>query len=759
MSKIKLSKTGAKLRIQKLRAEIDRIRYAYHVLDQALVSDAVKDSLQHELQTLETQFPDLITPDSPTQRVAGEPTKELKKVAHTEPMLSMTDVFSLSELKEWEQRLEKVTPISDFSDSKIANPRSKGRDHPPNSEPYFTELKVDGLSVAVRYRKGRLVLGATRGDGLVGEDVTHTVRTIEAIPLILSVRAEARQRAERGLSIQEKNILGRAINKALTSDFEVRGEAYLARATFEKLNQIRRQRGEALLANPRNAAAGSLRQLDPKMAAERHLSFLGFGIADQLNYVPTHKLAHRLIEALGFPTTPAQVCDNLETVEQFHQRYARLRDNLPPTINHTPTMLNSKIKKSNNSSLFTFHPLLEYWIDGVVVVVNDSERFRQLGVVGKAPRGIVAYKFAAEEVTTKLLDITVQVGRTGTLTPVAVLEPVQVAGTTVSRATLHNEDEISRKDIRIGDTVIVRKAGDIIPEVVAPLPKLRTGSEKTFALPKKCPVCGSPVERVILGGGGAKRREHLLGEDEQLGAAYRCANQTCYAVHAEQLRYFVGRAGFDIDGLGPETLDQLLAAEVIQDAADLFDLKEGDLLLLERFAETSAKKLVASIQQSRELPLHRFLVALGIPHVGATTANDLAENFATVAALKQASVDELNHIEGIGQVVAESIHAWFRNPVHAQFLTKLLQRVRVLRPVRQSQTLKGKIIVVTGALETMSREEAEALIHTHGGRASGSVSKDTDYVVAGDNPGSKYDKAKKIGVPILAEAEFLKLVV
>ncbi|MBI4032135.1 NAD-dependent DNA ligase LigA [Candidatus Berkelbacteria bacterium] len=688
-----MTKSEAAKRLGKLRAEIDRIRYHYHVLNESIVPDSVKDSLQHELAELEAEFPELVTPDSPSQRVAGEPAKGLSKVSHTEPMLSMNDIFDRDELVEWEERLEKLIPSKQIT---------------VNSERYFAELKVDGLSVALRYNNGRLQLAATRGDGLVGEDVTHTVRTIEAIPLTLSARPEAQDQAERGLSDAEKQQLEQAIDRALKGEFEVRGEAYIPRQAFEEVNKEREQKGLALLANPRNAAAGALRQLDPKQAAEKRLSFLGFGVARQLDYVPTHKLTHRLLEALGFPVTPSGAADSIDDIQRFYERYQE-RAKLP------------------------------YWIDGVVVVVNDSERYRRLGVVGKAPRGTAAYKFAAEEVTTKLLDIQVQVGRTGTLTPVAVLEPAQVAGTTVSRATLHNEDEISRKDIRIGDTVVLRKAGDIIPEIVAPLPKLRTGHEKVFHMPAKCPVCGSPVER-------------KEGE-----AASRCTNRSCFAQHSRQIGYFVGKAGFDIEGLGPETIEALIQAEIIQDAADLFELKEGDLLPLERFAETSAKNLIESIKARREIALNRFLVALGIPHVGATTANDLAEHFETLDALRTASVEELNAVEGIGSIVAESIVDWFANPSHEQLLTKLLAHVTVKRPERKSQSLAGKTIVVTGTLEGMSREEAEALIRAHGGKASGSVSSNTNYVLAGENAGSKLEKAQKLGVTIIDEAGLKQL--
>ena len=688
---IPISKTEAKERLVKLRAEINRIRYHYHVLNESIVSDSVKDSLQHELDEIEVQYPDLITPDSPSQRVAGQPAKELKKVKHSEPMLSMNDVFAFDELGEWEARIEKVEKFLG------------------GEERYFVELKMDGLSTALRYVDGKLVLGATRGDGYIGEDVTHNVRTIESIPLTLSENKDAYERAVKGLSKAECAEVDEAMAKALHSDFEVRGEVFMPKKSFEKLNKDRTAKNEALFANPRNAAAGSLRQLDPVIAAERGLSFMGFGIANQSEILSSHKLVHRLIEALGFQTTPAVAVDNLDGAQKFREQYED-RKKLP------------------------------YWIDGVVVNVNSNERFRRLGVVGKTPRGVVAYKFSAEEVTTILRDIIVQVGRTGALTPVAVLDPVQVAGTTVSRATLHNEDEIVRKDVRIGDTVIVRKAGDIIPEVVGPMIKLRTGKEQKFHMPKHCPVCNSPVTR-------------KAGE-----AASRCTNRACFAQQQEQLQHFVGKGGFDIDGLGPQIIDQLVSAELIQDAADLFKLKEGDLAPLERFAEQSAKNLVSAIQNSQQIRLDRFLNALGIRHVGVTTASDLAGHFGSIEALEKASLDDLNDVPNIGDVVAKSVYEWFQNPAHQEFVKNLIiNGVEVIRPERKAQTLAGKTLVVTGTLEKFSREEAEAAIRARGGRASGSVSKETSYVVVGENAGSKEEKAKKLGVTILNEAAFEKL--
>lgn len=695
-----ISKSAAKRRLAKLRAEIDRIRYHYHVLDESIVPDSVKDSLQHELEELETQHPDLITSDSPSQRVAGAPAKGFTKVTHSEPMLSMVDVFSREELTSWEERIEKVAPSTRSQKSEVRS---------ATDEPYFAELKLDGLSAALKYEDELLVQAATRGDGRVGEDVTLGARTIESIPIRLTVRSEAVKAAKRGLSQAEQKELDEAIAKALQGTFEPRGEVYITRADFHRLNEERRTQNLEQLANPRNAAAGGLRQLDPRLVKERRLSFMGWGLTRQEEYVSSHKLVHRLLDALGFQTAPAVSAALLVEVQKFYERY-REREKLP------------------------------YQIDGIVVLVNDTARFRRLGVVGKTARGNVAYKFAAEEVTTILLDIQIQVGRTGALTPIAVLESVQVAGTTVSRATLHNEDEIKRKDVRIGDTVIVRKAGDIIPEVVGPLPNLRTGKETVFQMPTRCPICDSPVER-------------KPGE-----AVTRCTNPICFAQTMEQLEHFVGKTGFDIDGLGPASLDALVAAELIKDPADLFTLTVGDLEPLERFAETSAKNLADSIQAAKRVTLDRFLYALGIRHVGTTTANDLATYFGSLEALSGAIFEQLNDVHGIGEVVAQSVSEWFANPAHQQLLAKLVRNgVEIVEPTRKAQTLAGQTFVVTGTLESMSREEAEAAIRARGGKASSSVSKATNYVVVGANAGSKADKAQKLGVAMINETEFLTL--
>jgi len=540
-----MNKQETKNRIKKLRELIEKYRYAYHVLDKSLVSDAVNDSLKHELQELENQYPDLVTPDSPTQRVGGKPLEKFEKVIHERPMLSLTDAFSFDELKEWETRNSKITPLR---------------------WNYFAELKIDGLAVSLIYENGIFVRGATRGDGRVGEDVTQNLKTIEAIPLRLNSKFEIRNSKQ----IQNPKF-------KLPKRIEVRGEAFMSIKTFEEINQEQEKKGQPKFANPRNAAAGSIRQLDPKITASRKLSFYAYDLVTDLGQ-KTHQEAHEIMKLLGFPTNPHnQYCKNLDEVEKYHQKWATERQKLP------------------------------YWTDGIVVVVNDLEILKKLGVVGKAPRGMIAYKFPPEEATTIVEDITVQVGRTGALTPVAVLKPVLVAGSTISRATLHNEDEIKRKDIRIGDTVVVRKAGDVIPEVASVLKDMRTGREKQFKMPKKCPVCGGPVIRPA-------------GE-----AIARCINKNCFAQNFRRYQHFISKPAFDIAGVGPKILAKFIDEGLIKDPADLFTLKEGDIAPLERFAEKSARNIVESIQSHKKVSLGRFIYALGIRNVGEETAYDIAE--------------------------------------------------------------------------------------------------------------------------------------
>lgn len=659
MEKISLSQ--AKERANKLRAEIDRIRYAYHVLDKELMSESVKTSLMHELTRLEEMYPELITPDSPTQRVAGKPLDKFRKVRHAHRGLSLNDVFDYQEIEDWEKRVQKLIPGEKID--------------------YYVELKLDGLSVYLTYEKGLLKTAATRGDGTTGEDVTQNIRTIESIPLKLTE----------------------------SLDVEVRGEVYMDYGQFEKVNKDQEKQGKPTYANPRNLAAGTLRQLDPKIVSARKLKFMAWAIYE--DGIKTHEQEHEMAKKLGFKVEPnSKHCKGLKEVERFLEEWE------------------DKRKK------------LSYQTDGAVININSEDLVNKLGIVGKAPRGVAAYKFSAEQVTTVLEDIRVNVGRTGAVTPFAVLTPVKVAGTTVSRATLHNEDEIKRKDIRIGDTVIIQKAGDIIPEVVQSLPNLRIGKEKFFKMPTTCPICGGPV---------------MKPEGE---AVARCMSQNCFAIEMQKVGHFVSKGAFNMEGLGEKIITQLIEEGLIEDAADLFALTEGDLTPLERFAETSAKNTVESIQEHKKVSFRRFLYGLGIRHVGAITASDITRKFRRLEDIQSASLEDLQAIDGIGEVASESIYKWFRNKKNLEFLKKLKTNGVEIVYEAVKNKLEGKTFVLTGSLNTITRDEAEELIRTNGGNASGSVSKSTSFVVVGDNPGSKAEKAKKLGVKVISEEDFLKMV-
>lgn len=659
MTKIPLNE--ASQRAEKLRSEIDRIRYAYHVLDKEIVSESVKTSLMHELSQLEEMYPELITLDSPTQRVAGKSLSKFQKVRHSHPGMSLNDVFDAQELEDWEKRVQKLVPNEKLD--------------------YYVELKLDGLSVYLTYEKGLLKTAATRGDGTTGEDVTQNIRTIESIPLKLTEPV----------------------------DIEVRGEVYMDYGQFEKVNSQQEKIGKPTYANPRNLAAGTLRQLDPKIVSARKLKFMAWAIYEE--GIKTHQQEHEMAKKLGFKVEPnSRHCKNLKEIEKFLEEWEDKRKKLP------------------------------YQTDGAVININSEDLVSKLGIVGKAPRGVAAYKFSAEQVTTVLEDIRVNVGRTGAITPFAVLTPVKVAGSTVSRATLHNEDEIKRKDIRIGDTVIIQKAGDIIPEVVQSLPNLRTGKERIFKMPTECPICGGPV---------------VKPEGE---AVARCVSDNCFAIEMQKVGHFVSKGAFNMEGLGEKIITQLIEEGLIENAADLFALTEGDLTPLERFAETSAKNTVVSIQEHKKVSFRRFLYGLGIRHVGAITASDITRKFRELEDIQGASLEDLQAIDGIGDVASESIYKWFRNKKNLDFIKKLKDNGVEIVYEAVKNKLEGKTFVLTGSLNTITRDEAEELIRIDGGNASGSISKATDFVVVGDNPGSKADKAKDLGVKILSEEDFLKMV-
>lgn len=676
-----MNKDEAKKRIARLRKLISRHRYLIHVLNRQEISEEVLDSLKHELLLLEQQHPELVTPDSPTQRVGGKPLEKFKKVEHRVAMLSIEDVFSEEEFKEWERYVLKLS----------------GTKKPE----YFAELKIDGFAVALVYKKGVLDTGATRGNGQVGEDVTQNLRTIESIPLRLS----ANRRIAQGKLSWLKKVLA-------LSEVEVRGEVYMEKSAFEKFNKQRVRQGQEPYANPRNLAAGSIRQLDPKLAASRPLKFMAYDLVVDAGQT-THGEEHEMLHELGFKTDPtARVCGTLQKAWQYRAEIEKKRDSLP------------------------------FQIDGVVVSVNANVLFQRLGVAGKSPRGIRAIKFSGKQATTRLEDIIFQVGRTGAVTPVAQLKPVLIAGVTVSRATLHNEDEIMRRGIKIGDTVIVERAGDVIPAVLRALPELRTGHEKAFHMPKECPVCGTRLQR--------KDGEVL----------WRCPNKHCRAKQKEFLSHFVSRKGFDIEGLGPQIIQQLTESHLVSDPSDIFQLREGDLVPLERFAEKSAANLVEAIEKSKRLPFSRFIFSLGIRHAGEETAVDLAHRFKNIDELAKTSKEELNKVRDIGGVVAESIFRWFHSKENQQLLKALFRagvKIEYPKRSRKSRKFKGMTFVLTGTLDALTRETAKERVRQLGGEVSGSVSKRTDYVVAGSEPGSKMKKARELGVRTIGEKEFIRL--
>lgn len=699
-----MDKKEARERIEKLKKEINYHRYLYHVLDAPDISDAIFDSLKNELEELEYKFPDLVTPDSPTQRVGGEPLKEFKKIRHLAPMLSFNDAFSEQEMFEWEKR------YLDFLKSKVG----------PLAERYYCELKIDGLAIELIYKNDLFNVGATRGDGKTGEDVTQNLKTVKAIPL----RILGQELTIKNLKAAGLNEIADNLKQNFPKEIIVRGEVFLNKKDFAKLNAEKEKQGLKTYANPRNLAAGAIRQLDPKVTSSRNLDFFAYALVTDLGQT-THEQEHFILKALGFKTNPYnQPAENLTGVFEFHKKTQTLREKLP------------------------------YEIDGIVVILNSEEDFRRAGVIGKAPRAAIAYKFSPREATTRLLDIQVQVGRTGALTPVAIMEPVGIGGITISRATLHNFDEIQRLGVKINDTVAVSRAGDVIPQVTKVITELRSGKEKEFHMPKLCPMCNSPV---------AKDKD---------GVIYRCTNKNCFARTRESLDHFVSKAAFDISGVGPKIIDRLLEESLIHDASDLFELKEGDLAALERFGEKSAQNIIKSIQARKKIELRRFIYGLGILHVGEETAILLAQKISNcrpaisnisgfIKTMRGIDLDELQNIPDIGPKVSESIHDWFHNEKNIEFLKRLEKTgiELIMETIKEKeQKLKGLTFILTGGLNALSREDAKEKIRELGGKFSSSVSKEIDYVVMGTEPGSKYEKAKKLGLKIISEEEFLRMV-
>jgi DNA ligase (NAD+) len=666
---------SAKERALELRRLINHHNYLYYVEARPEISDRDFDRLLDELKKLEAEHPGLVTPDSPTQRVGGEPIEGFATVRHRAPMLSIDNTYSADELREFDRRVRKLLggePVS-----------------------YVVELKIDGVAIALTYENGRFTVGATRGDGVHGDDVTHNLRTIPSLPLQLRTDSPP----------------------AL---FEARGEVYLERAELARINRERTDKGLEIYANPRNTAAGTLKLLDPRLAAQRRLRLFTYslGVCEGVE-VRTHREALDLLRQYGLPVNPhIKSFESIDKVIAYCDSWAGRRNDLP------------------------------YDTDGMVIKVNDINQQRRLGSTSKAPRWVVAYKFAAEQALTKLLKIELQVGKLGTLTPVGHLEPVRLAGTTVKRASLHNADYLESKDIRIGDMVVVEKAGEIIPYVVRSEPAARTGNEKVFHWPAKCPLCGSPVER------------------DKNGVFYRCTGGSkCLTQFKRQLRSYAQRSAMDIEGLGVEIINQLVDSGLVRSLPDLYRLTKEQLLELERMGDKSAQNLLDGLEASKKRGLARVLTGLAIPHVGIGVAELLAQEFPRIDQLMNGSEEKLAGVSGIGPIIAKAVHAYFQSTAGRKIIedlrslgVKLTEDARPAPAAGGGADLTGKTFVVTGTLEHYGREEIEALIKSLGGKATGSVSKNTDFVIAGDKAGSKREKALTLGVKILTEEEFQKMI-
>ncbi len=678
----------AKIRMEKLIRQIDDIRYRYHVLNEPGVTDDVKDSLEKELKQLEDEFPEFRDVNSPLSRVAGKPLDFFVKVPHKVRMLSLNDAFSFEELEAWEKRVIKFIP------------ESHGHDFPIE---YFCELKLDGLAVSLIYENGLFVRGATRGDGLVGEDVTQNLRTIESIPLKLFWSNKE----------QVKTI----------EYLEVRGEVIMKKSVLKELNKTQEKLDKPLFANTRNAAAGSIRQLDPNLAASRKLDFFAYDIVEIVSDGKespslTHSDEHDVLRNfLRFNVNKHErVCKNLNEVKKFIKEVEVIREKL------------------------------DYGTDGVVVSLNNQTFYEKVGIVGKAPRYMVAFKYPAERATTIVRDVKFNVGRTGILTPLAFFEPTLVAGSTISKATLHNIEQVQRLGVKIGDTVVIEKAGDVIPAVVEVLQKMRTGKEKQVKVPKYCPVCGSLVE------------QRKTGAKNEASVGFYCVNVKCPAKNRRFMQHFV--SVLEIYEIGPKILDRFQEEGLISDASDIFSLKTEDIKVLERFGEKSAENIIKSIKEHSRVSLPKFIYALGILHVGEQTAEDLAKHFGSVLKLENASLEEINDIENIGPVVSQSVFEYFRNKDNLKFIEKLLNngvRIEDYKSEIKNQKFSKQTFVITGVLDSMSRDEAKKKIKELGGKVTEAVSKQTSYVVVGSEPGSKKEKAETLGIKILSEKEFLKL--
>ncbi|MFA6160365.1 MAG: NAD-dependent DNA ligase LigA [Parcubacteria group bacterium] len=725
-----MDKNQVKIRIEKLSREINKIRYQYHVLDKPDVTDEVYDSLTKELRDLEEKFPDFKLSDSPTQRIGGTPLPKFQKVKHQIRQWSFDDVFDFSELQKWEEKVKRLVEKNPLL-SGVSDILSQRERRNIAELEYVCEIKIDGLKIILNYKNGIFVQGATRGDGLIGEDATENIKTIYSVPLKLSS----------------------------VVDLVAVGECWLSKHELERINKARRERNEAQFANSRNAAAGSIRQLDPKVAASRKLDsfvydidYIG-GSTSKMEVEPprlpeTQMEELELLEELGFNVNQERkLCKSIEEIQKFYDSWKNRKDKE------------------------------DYGIDGIVIKINSKKIQDALGYTGKSPRWGVAYKFPAEKVTTVIEDIKIQVGRTGALTPVAHLRPVVVAGSTVSRATLHNEDEINRLDTQIGDTVVIRKAGDVIPEVVEVLKNLRTGEERKFKMPKICPICGSAVQREeIINQSSAfpLLASARNSSKPSFSAATYCKNKKCFAQEKEKIIHFVSKKGFNIDGLGERIVEQLMNEGLVSNFSDIFELTRGDLEPLERFAEKSAENLLFAIEESKKITLPKFFFALGIRHAGEETAVLVNRNLQLVIRDKKINslgdiinyfpkirIEDWLNIKGIGEKSAESLVGWFGNQENIEILEKMaelgVEIVVEKEEKNRNKKLENLTFVLTGELESFTRDAVKDIIRKEGGDISSSVSRKTDYVLVGENPGSKFGKAKELKVKIINEEEFKKL--
>ena len=653
-------------RLNELKDQIREHDYNYYVLNQSLISDAQYDELLQTVRGIEEDYPELITNDSPTQRVGGEATDQFEQVTHSIPMLSLSNTFDYTGLEEWQKRASNIIDSTDLI--------------------FSAELKIDGLAISLIYENGTFVQGSTRGNGLIGEDVTHNLKTIRSIPL--------------------------SLNQDLPGHLEVRGEVYMPLNAFNAINQQRSEQDEPLLANPRNAASGSIRQLDPRITASRKLDIWIYSLTEYSNTTFTgHHQGLEWLKELGFKTNPTtSICTSLQEVQQYYEYW----------MNHRSE--------------------LGYDIDGIVIKVDSIELQNTLGFVGREPRWAIAYKFPAEQTNTKLISIGLNVGRTGSINPFAILEPVNIGGVTVTNASLHNEEDINRKDIRVGDIVIIERAGDVIPHIIGPVTETRTGKEVPFRMPELCPQCEFPI----------------IKED----STHRCSNSSCPAVFLESIRHFVSKNALDIEGLGEKWCASLISNNMIQKLSDIYKLNISELSTLDRMGEVLASKLVANIEDSKSRPLDRVIFGLGILHVGSEIATLLAQTYGSLQNLSEASLDDLLAIDGIGPKIAQSIKDYFNVESNKSLIYELeklgLNMNSEVKSI-SSNAFTGLTFVITGTLHNLTRKDTEELIKTNGGKVTNSVTSKTSYLITGDSPGSKLTKAQEIGTTVLTESEFLAL--